>query len=136
MTDEIPGNFIAMFTIGFGPITEGEGAPVGAPLLRYIADAGDNGEIDNDVEADLRDNGQLNYNHDPSVPKDDVYKGLFGDPDACQNELNLRAWCGQYYYSCEDDDTSLACQELRNQGKDLDAVFEAIASRLFTRLSR
>lgn len=107
----IPGNFITMFTIGFGEdITD---VDTGASLLRYIADAGDNGYIDNDLQQDWRDNG----NRDFSVPADKL-----GDPDVCEFVLDPEEWCGQYYFA---DDLS-----------SLEAVFEAIASRLFTRIAR
>lgn len=107
----IPGNFIAIFTIGFGTSLLTDPTMVTAvPLLRYIADAGDNGEIDNDIQQDWRDNGQQDGSAD------------VGEPDVCQNAGAGHNWCGQYYYA-----TDLS---------SLEAVFEAIASRLFTRLAR
>jgi hypothetical protein len=111
------GNFIAMFSIGFGQEVIDE--PTAAPLLRYIADAGDNGFIDNNLQQDLREdrNPQPTYNP-PSVP----YPAYYGDPDVCENVLNPTQQCGQYYYAAN-------LQTLTD-------VFEEIASRMFTRLSR
>jgi hypothetical protein len=109
----VPGNFIALFTIGFGAAFVND--PVGAPLLRYIADAGDNGFIDNHVQQDWRDNGVLNGG---SFSGDDPCD----DPEFTTVPADRIKWCGQYYYA-----TNLA---------DLEAVFEAIAGRLFTRISR
>ncbi|MCB9438261.1 MAG: VWA domain-containing protein [Anaerolineales bacterium] len=107
----IPGNFITMFTIGFGEdITD---VDTGATLLRYIADAGDNGYIDNDLQQDWRDNGLRDF----SVTADKL-----GDPGPCELVLDPEEWCGQYYFA---DNLS-----------SLEAVFEAIASRLFTRIAR
>lgn len=112
--DGVPGNFIAIFTIGFGEdLLTSPAMITSAPLLRYIADAGDNGTIDNDAQQDLRDDGVFNN----SVPA-----GELGDPDICEGVVNPGQWCGQYYYA--------------NNLGSLEAVFEAIASRLFTRLSR
>lgn len=111
VADGVPGNFIAIFTIGFG--SEIASTNTGAPLLRYIADAGDNGFIDNDLQQDFRDDHVQNN----SVPADEI-----GEPGECEGAVSNTEWCGQYYYA--------------NNLSELDAVFEAIASRLFTRLSR
>ncbi|NDJ84844.1 MAG: hypothetical protein GYB66_03070, partial [Chloroflexi bacterium] len=111
VADGVPGNFIAIFTIGFGD--DIVSSNTAAPLLRYVADAGDNGFIDNDMQQDLRDNGFRDF----SVPGDQI-----GEPGPCEGVTDPEEWCGQYYYA---SDLS-----------ELEAVFEAIASRLFTRLSR
>lgn len=109
LTPTVPGNFIAMFAIGFGDEIKNSGSPsypVGAPLLRYIADAGDNGQIDNTHERAMRGL--------PSV-----------GGDVCESpaiKADPTKWCGQYYYA--------------NDLVSLNQVFEDIASRLFTRLSR
>lgn len=110
----VPGNFIAMYSIGFGSeMLTPEGASA-APLLRYIADAGDNGVIDDDLEQDLRDN----FVRDNSVPPAEL-----GNPGPCEAVAgDPTAQCGQYYYSA----TQI----------DLERAFEQIASRMFTRLSR
>lgn len=103
---KVPGNFIAMFAIGFGEEISGNtyaSYPVGAPLLRYIADAGDNGQIDNS--------------------SDRAWRGLPpGTGDPCEGIVDPTTWCGQYYYA--------------DNLESLNQVFEDIASRLFTRLSR
>lgn len=121
ITETVPGNFITIFTIGFGDnlVIDGpdkDAFRTSAPLLRYIADAGDNGFIDNDLQQDFRDNGA----NDGSVPPSEL-----GDPDPCEAFSTLGdedEQCGQYYYA----------DDLRS----VDAVFEAIASRLFTRIAR
>ncbi|MBI5958498.1 MAG: hypothetical protein HY866_07185 [Chloroflexi bacterium] len=106
------GNFIAIFSIGFGDEVEEE--KTAAPLLRYLADAGDNGFIDNNFQQDWRDNRQLDFGD---------YR-RYGDPDPCERtpELYPTEQCGQYYFA--------------NNVSTLTAVFEDIASRMFTRLSR
>ncbi len=110
------GNFIAMFSIGFGDEVRTE--PTAAPLLRYIADAGDNGFIDNNLQQDLRED----RNPVPTYPIGGPYPPTYGDPGPCEGVTDPTEQCGQYYYA-----TDLA---------SLDTVFEEIASRLFTRLSR
>jgi hypothetical protein len=116
----IPGNFIAMFSIGFGQEVIDE--PTAAPLLRYIADAGDNGFIDNNLQTDLRED----RNPIPTYPIGGPYPDYYGDPDVCENTptrvLHPTQQCGQYYFAA-----GLA---------ELNDVFEEIASRMFTRLSR
>jgi Flp pilus assembly protein TadG len=116
----IPGNFIAMFSIGFG--REVVEDPTAAPVLRYIADAGDNGFIDNNLQHDLRED----RNSIPTYPIGGPYPDTYGEPDVCENTptrtLHPTQQCGQYYFAADQD--------------DLDAVFEDIASRMFTRLSR
>jgi hypothetical protein len=112
-----PGNFIAMYSIAFGRDVINE--PTGAPLLRYIADAGDNGFIDNNLQQDLRED----RNSVPSYPIGGPYPASYGDSDPCEPYRNdPDAWCGQYYFAENVD--------------DLTKVFEDIAGRLFTRLSR
>ncbi|MCQ3931720.1 MAG: hypothetical protein DPW16_14785 [Chloroflexi bacterium] len=104
----VEGNFVAIFTIGFS--NQVVNSPVAGPLLHYIADAGDNGFIDDDIQQDLRDDGFINSSISP------------GDAGPCQGITDYRRWCGQYFYA--------------DNLQSLDAVFEAIASRLFTRISR
>ena len=113
--ENVPGNFIAMFSIAFG---EEASDPTAASLMRYIADAGDNGFIDNNLQQDWRDNQILDY----PLGTHSGETGAFGLPGPCETEANTKAQCGQYYYA-EDLAT-------------LTDVFEEIASRLFTRLSR
>ncbi len=110
----VPGNFIAMYTIGFGvpgdPLT-----PLGEATLRYIADAGDNGLIDNNAMQDCRRDGICGNEGPPYNP------AIFGPPDACEGVPHTEN-CGQYWYADN--------LEVLNQ------VFTEIASRLFTRLAR
>ncbi len=110
------GNFIAMFSIAFGDETITE--PTAAPLLRYIADAGDNGFIDNNLQTDLRED----RNSVPTYPIGGPYPAYYGEPDVCEGNLHPTQQCGQYYYAAGLE--------------ELNSVFEEIASRLFTRLSR
>lgn len=116
----IQGNFIAMFSIGFGQEVIDE--PTAAPLLRYIADAGDNGFIDNNLQTDLRED----RNPIPTYPIGGPYPDYYGEPDVCEDTstrvLHPTQQCGQYYFA-----SGLA---------ELNDVFEEIASRMFTRLSR
>jgi hypothetical protein len=114
-----PGNFIAMFSVAFGDDVVNE--DTGAPLLRYIADAGDNGFIDNNLQQDLREDRDPM----PDYPIAGPYPASYGDSDPCDTpafRADPRAWCGQYYFA---SDVS-----------SLTKVFEDIAGRLFTRLSR
>lgn len=115
----VPGNFIAMFTIGFGEgVADSDTA---APLLRYIADAGDNGIIDNNVQQDWREHRTyLRYGEDGSLGGG--WPNSYGDNDPCYGVTDPNEWCGQYFFA--------------RTLSDLEAVFEAIASRLFTRISR
>lgn len=110
------GNFIAMFAIGFGDEVAQE--QTAAPLLRYIADAGDNGFIDNNVQQDLREDRNPVHTYPIGGPYPDYY----GQPDVCEGVSDPTKWCGQYYYAADLD--------------KLIEVFEEIASRMFTRLSR
>jgi len=123
----VEGNFIAMYTIGFGvpgdPIP-----PLGEYTLRYIADAGDNGVIDNNWQQDCR-NDQVCGNEGgtgtvPGLPYNpNNYPAAFGPPDPCEIEVaGNQQDCGQYWYA--------------QSSADLERVFAEIASRLFTRLAR
>ncbi|MBN1679187.1 MAG: hypothetical protein JW966_02770 [Anaerolineae bacterium] len=115
-----PGNFIAMFSIAFGKDIVDE--PTAAPLLRYIADAGDNGFIDNNFQQDLREDRDPIPDYGYEGPWPDEY----GDPGPCEDTAEEtygpKEQCGQYYYAAD--------------LSELKIVFEEIASRLFTRLSR
>jgi hypothetical protein len=111
--NNVAGNFIAMYSIGFGAPTENATSRLGEATLRYIADAGDNGRIDNDYQEDCRDNGNCGDWANPEV--------VFAPPDPCQDAA-FHEDCGQYWYADNAD--------------DLERVFSEIASRLFTRLAR
>ncbi len=108
----VSGNFMAMYSIGFGTPADPISA-LGEETLRYIADAGDNGLIDSDWFQDCRDNG-LCADHAPDP-------AFFGPPGPCDGAV-YKEDCGQYWYADNPD--------------DLDRVFAEIASRLFTRLAR
>ncbi|MBN1963988.1 MAG: hypothetical protein JW910_05045 [Anaerolineae bacterium] len=112
--DNVPGNFIAMYSIGFGTPEESI-SPLGEAALRYVADAGDNGLIDNDWFQDCRED-HICDNH---VPYPDP--AFYGPPDDCEGADPLED-CGQYWYA--------------EGPEDLERVFAEIASRLFTRLAR
>lgn len=103
----IAGNFISIFTIGFGDNVAT--SPTAAPLLRYIADVGDNGVVDNDIARNTRE-----QQYGSSIPST--------TDDPCQGITDPEDQCGQYYFA--------------NSLQELDEVFESIASRLFTRISR
>lgn len=118
------GNFIAMFSIGFGQEVLDE--PTAAPLLRYIADAGDNGFINDRLQQDLRED----RNPMPTYPIGGPYPDYYLPKDPCEGGLHPTQQCGQYWYvsyNASNPEASLA---------ELNDVFEEIASRLFTRLSR
>jgi hypothetical protein len=121
LAPNIPGNFIAMFSIGFGEMA---GTSTAAPLLRYIADAGDNGVIDRNLEQDWREHKTALF-YGPNGDQNGGYPSSYGPEDPCYGQEyddDPTKWCGQYYYA--------------NTLAELDAVFEAIAGRLFTRIAR
>lgn len=105
---------------------------LGEELLRYIADAGDNFVIDNDIQQDWRNhNGfrtQVNLNKDvtnwgPKDPCENPFVNWF-DPATTIADLAPRAGgenCGNYYNA-----PGVA---------ELQQVFDDIASRMFTRLA-
>lgn len=139
-----------IFTIGFGLNFEvgsnglppddpgyvpgGQGQNVadylGEELLRYIADVGDNNEVDTDYQQDYRDNRI----RDGSVvdwglrgpcerawsPMEEPFVGYSGPLPAVM-PLPARQSCGNYYNA-------------PNQAQ-LELVFDDIASRMFTRLT-
>jgi len=156
---EIQGNenstLPTIFTIGFGlnfnngrvgdePGSCEENVPdcLGEELLRYIADAGDNFQIDNDYQqyllARIATNIDGEFAEGPILFGDDPLEGRYGAPDPCQAE-NGWDWedpngttqpvisrqatesCGNYYNAPDQE--------------ELEAVFDDIASRMFTRLS-
>lgn len=145
-----------IFTIGFGiDMQQVQGtlkdcdfwrnAPdcIGEELLRYIADVGDNNRIDTDYQQDIRPDHTLDKNvwQDDSFgargpcegpikanpnPPYDTYSspsqlppGQFG---LMINPLGARQSCGNYFNA--------------PTGERLQQVFDEIASRMFTRLTR
>jgi hypothetical protein len=92
---------------------------LGEELLRYIADVGDNFQIDTDYQQDLKDDGFENH----SI-------GDYGVRGPCENQtaapgdyypLAPRTSCGNYYNAPNEEQLKL--------------VFDDIASRMFTRLT-
>ena len=113
-----------MFAIGFGQEVLAE--TTAAPPLGYIAAAGDNGFIIIRLQQDLRED----RNPVPTYPIGGPYPDYYGQPDVCEGNLHPTEQCGQYgyvSYNPSNPEASLA---------ELNDVFEEIASRLFTRLSR
>ncbi|NWG16351.1 MAG: hypothetical protein HXY41_06920 [Chloroflexi bacterium] len=134
-----------IFTIGFGLGFEqgdkdAEDNPedfLGEELLRYIADVGDNFQIDTDYQQDLRNDGQPNLLLNP----DDEWglRGPCEDPIPGYNTVeDVKAAglphttiivpkapgenCGNYFNA--------------TNGLELQLVFDEIAARMFTRLAR
>lgn len=112
---------------------------LGEQLLRYIADVGDNNKIDNDwyqaMLKPLKDGGGVIIPRTTSAtggfgPRDPCQRqdqsvppsGQYADDDTMYGQLAPQANCGNYYYAPD-----------YNQ---LQFVFDDIASRMFTRLSR
>ena len=137
-----------IFTIGFGltfpsgsnTCGENVGDCLGEELLRYIADVGDNNLLDNDyyqsydehrpaVEGTIGDFGQRGACQDPANQPDPTNGyDLDGNGFLQDNELEYMygilpptANCGHYYNAPNADELQL--------------VFDAIASRMFTRLA-
>ncbi len=135
-----------IFTIGFGiDFQQGNHSCaanvsdcLGEELLRYIADVGDNQRIDTDYQQDLKRDGVLDgklSNNDPygdRGPCEGPVVG-YGSADAAKNanDFSTGVWvnplppktnCGNYYNAPDPN--------------RLTAVFDDIASRMFTRLTR
>ncbi len=117
---------------------------LGEELLRYIADVGDNNRIDTDYQQDYINDGYVN-----GVISDDPTKNFYGDRGPCEapipgyanadtannalafssgykplfiNPLSPKTSCGNYYNA--------------PGGPELTKVFEDIASRMFTRITK
>ncbi len=100
---------------------------LGEELLRYIADVGDNFQIDTDYQQDYLDDNQLNRSLDAN---------MWGDRGPCEEQnvdptdpladivqpLPAGQSCGNYYNAAT--------------GLELERVFDDIASRMFTRLTQ
>ncbi len=153
-TSTIKGNFIAMFAIffpsGTGNINENI---LGVKFMRYVADAGDNGIIDNHVQKWYRDHitNPGTYTTDPVPPSyngaDPVYGNSLEDPCAKYDyaELNTNpgnpggavspgypdgtGYEGIYKTSCGN-------YYYAGNANAINRAFADIASRLFTRLAR
>nr|MBP8973594.1 hypothetical protein [Anaerolineae bacterium] len=77
-------------------------------------------------QQDLRED----RNSMPTYPIGGPYPVYYGQPDVCEGASDPTQQCGQYWYvpyNASNPEASLA---------ELNDVFEEIASRLFTRLSR
>jgi hypothetical protein len=139
-----------IFTIGFGlPFKNGtvqcKGAGnldpdncLGEELLRYIADVGDNNRMDMNYEQDMRADKYQDWKLRPGEkwtgrgPCEDEIVGGYADPDAAKaagaslndlvNPKPAQQSCGNYYYA--------------PGGPQLNKVFDDIASRMFTRISK
>jgi hypothetical protein len=97
---------------------------LGEELLRYIADVGDNFELDTNYQQDV--NFDTTYNNNPG-PDGYGVRGPCENPLAPANSnsvepLTAGQSCGNYYNAPSPD--------------ELEAVFNDIASRMFTRLAR
>ncbi|MBL8165325.1 MAG: hypothetical protein JNJ61_25300 [Anaerolineae bacterium] len=137
-----------IFTIGFGldfQISPNDcvtniGDCLGEELLRYVADVGDNNRIDTDYLQDLKDDTFLNGSVDDAE---------WGDRGPCENPIIVPA--GQTWESPADipDDQvgnyiinpiaeGRSCGNYYNapSATQLQIVFDDIASRMFTRLTR
>lgn len=132
-----------IFTIGFGldfnasPGSCSANIPdcLGEELLRYIADVGDNNRIDTDYQQDTVFDGVINgvtADGDAAV----LGSGAFGDRGECEtatiasytpanltnSALPPKQNCGNYFNAPDED--------------GLNKVFDEIASRMFTRITR
>lgn len=152
-----------IFTIGFGLTFDGDGSCeanikkcLGEELLRYIADAGDNFQIDNDVQQDLLDDRYLwrqNLAINPYYPtlngsidnNDDLD---WGPKDPCEPEtyVGTEGPAPAWRPNDTDNPTPINSLTTRPNGScgnyfnapsliELERVFDEIASRMFTRLS-
>jgi hypothetical protein len=171
-TPTLKGNFIAMFSIFFPHTVQGTTNTVndtvylrenilGVKFMRYVADAGDNGIIDNPLQAWYRDQAYKGpYIKDPVPPGSNVNNDKIG-----WNSANLPADykktkdpCFDYdfreqgklpFWSSVEGGNNQANREYeelaqKNCGNyyyagnstSIDRAFTDIASRLFTRLSR
>ncbi|MEO8610055.1 MAG: pilus assembly protein TadG-related protein [Chloroflexota bacterium] len=143
--------FPTIFTIGFGlDFQQGDHSStavtqqaniedyLGEELLRYIADVGDNNHIDTDYEQDWRD-GSANKidkvlasddDWGPRGPCEGPLKNGYTDPSQVPinnlndlvNPLPPKQNCGNYFNAPD--------------AAELKVVFDTIASRMFTRLTR
>jgi len=134
-----------IFTIGFGlDFQQGDGSCtanindcLGEELLRYIADVGDNNRLDTDYQQDYKGTPSV----DKALPAGQTYGqrgpcegpvlGGYGDAESIPasqiatfliNPLPPKENCGNYFNAPD--------------AAKLDSVFNEIASRMFTRLTR
>lgn len=133
-----------IFTIGFG-VDFGVGAGtcndnamdcLGEELLRYIADVGDNNQIDTDYQQDIRANkfldGVLGFNEDYGA------RGACEGPVVGYNSAEEAAGVGSFGSLVNPLPPTESCGNYFNAPgeKELQIVFDTIASRMFTRITR
>jgi hypothetical protein len=134
-----------IFTIGFGlDFQQGDGSCtanindcLGEELLRYIADVGDNNRLDTDYQQDYKGTPSVDKNlaagdsYGSRGPCEGVVLGGYADAEAIPasqietlliNPLPPKQNCGNYFNAPD--------------AAKLDSVFNEIASRMFTRLTR
>ena len=101
---------------------------LGEELLRYIADVGDNFQIDSDYwQQDM--GARLGNGIDPLAPEwgqrgpcEEAYTGPLNGNGTNYDPKPPRQSCGNFYVA--------------SSGAELEQVFNEIASRMFTRLSQ
>ncbi|MCC6897011.1 MAG: hypothetical protein IT321_29600 [Anaerolineae bacterium] len=140
-----------IFTIGFGldfPETGGCGGEatkftnindcLGEELLRYIADVGDNNRVDTDYQQDYLPDGVIN-----GVTTEGQYE--YGDRGPCELPITnyssaAAAAAASAYHELINNAYTMgdSCGNYYNapNGAALTKVFEDIASRMFTRITR
>jgi hypothetical protein len=124
------------FTTGTGTCAENVADCLGEELLRYIADVGDNQRVDTDYQQDLLHDKTADFDAGDTFGIRGPCEGpiLTGEltadeaKDAGQplsviiNPLPEKQSCGNYYNA--------------PSGRELEIVFDDIASRMFTQLAR
>lgn len=170
-TPKFKGNFIAMFSIFFPHITTDAARPynnylrdniLGVKFMRYVADAGDNGVIDNPLQRWYRDQAYVGtYQKDPMPGGSSLFDDKIGfnsasippsysaNPDPCF-QYDFREDAGGVFpdYSIAngnnpannrfEDLARTTCGNYYYAGDRtaVDRAFTDIATRLFTRLAR
>lgn len=140
-----------IFTIGFGLNFEnGAGTCedniedcLGEELLRYIADVGDNFRVDTDYQQDYRDDGLLNNSAwdeygapDPCEPDGGGYDRDDPDPPTSDSDIIGMDEVGDGRIIFRTGGESCGNYFNAPGRAELELVFNEIASRMFTRLSR
>jgi hypothetical protein len=158
-TPTLKGNFIGMFSIFFphtraGSVTYLNENILGVKFLRYMADAGDNGIIDNPLQRWYRDQGYKLGAKDPVPPgssADNDYVG-YGSAGLPAEYLSGSDPCAPFDFRevgalpGSPASPNLTYEELARKqcgnyyyagnSQAIDRAFIDIAGRLFTRLSR
>ncbi len=141
---EVLSQLPTIFTIGFGfnfasgTVCEGAAIPggskadcLGEELLRYIADVGDNFQVDTDYQQNLREN---NGNFNPGSMTNDDY----GPRGECEEDNPDPASAGSLNALADPLPAGENCGNYYNAptSTELNRVFDEIASRMFTRLAQ